>query len=247
MNPNTNADRILQDWLEEGPSELPVHVLGEISDRLDETPQRRPSWFPWITTGSDTMNRLLIPIAGLAAALVIAVGVYANVNGGPGLGAAPEPDGVLFTSERHGYTLVLPDEDWSVVEYPGAWLPGATFTESSGGVDSVFQTGASQTRYILFNSQEVAEGTSFEEWLVEHRTTLERAFPGCSVVDSEPIELGGQPATYDGWTCDTDDAGLVMAFHNGRAYEVRVFSLRGPQWDPRAVIDEWLPRFSFTD
>jgi hypothetical protein len=44
-----------------------------------------------------------------------------------------------------------------------------------------------------------------------------------------------------------DRLGEMVAFHDGRAYSLRVYGPSLPTWDPRTAIDEWLERFAFTD
>jgi hypothetical protein len=246
MNPDINVDRTLQAWLEEGPSEVPDRVLDEIAAQLDDTPQRKPSRFPRITRGSDTMNRLLIPLAGIAAALVIAVGVYAAVNGWPAVGE-PEPDEARFTSERHGYALVLP-EGWTVIDIPGTWRPGALFSEDGPGVDTVKRLDQGDQPYILFNSQPVDPGTGHQDWLEIHDPAVQVYFPGWPIVHTETGLMGGEPARFARYAGPGGSNAMeVTTVHGGRAYALRVFGPGGPQWDPRPVVDEWLSRFSFTD
>jgi hypothetical protein len=253
MNGTVDVDRTLQQWIEEGPSELPDRVLDEIAVQLDDTPQRRPSRRPWITTGSDTMNRLLIPVAGLAAALVVAVGAYAALNGAPSLGGPSEPDEVVFVSERYGYQLLLPDDTWQVIEIPGTWTSGRAFgtiEPDNRGADRIVKDMVLDDTFNLhINSQEVPDGTTLEEWLEANREALVRTFPGCLFIDAEPASLGGVPASYERFTCSSVGVrgAEVLALHEGRAYAFKVTGSSNIEWDARDMFEEWLPRFSFTD
>jgi hypothetical protein len=38
---------------------------------------------------------------------------------------------VLFVSERHGYSLLLPDDQWTVIERPGEWTAGTMGSQDS--------------------------------------------------------------------------------------------------------------------
>ncbi len=53
MTSQLDADRVLEDWLAQGPSQLPERAIHETIGRLDSVRQRKPSRLP----GSERMNR----------------------------------------------------------------------------------------------------------------------------------------------------------------------------------------------
>ena len=123
-----DVDQVLEDWLAEGPDRLPDRVVDATVAQLDDIKQRRPSWLP----GRIRINRLILPAAGVVVALLIGAAALTSFFRGPSVGAPP---GTPFTSERHGYTVILP-EGWSVEEQPGTWLPGDFFDAgTNSGVD----------------------------------------------------------------------------------------------------------------
>jgi hypothetical protein len=259
MNRPADVDRTLESWLAEGPSQLPNHVIDGIVRQLEETHQRKHWWLP----GRQQMNRMILAIGGVAAVAVLAlVALGLNFNQ-PGLGGVPipaaaptptvvptavptEPEGVLYTSERHGYSLLLPDESWTVAEMPGTWVLGMTFNQNGLGVDSVFADLSAPRTYILFNSQPVPSGTTLEQWSIDYDSANKRTWPECEVERSESAVLDGETARLNTYLCDTEYAVEVAALHGGRAYVIRVFG-DDPKLDPRATIDEWISRFRFTD
>lgn len=245
MSTNADVDRSLREWMEDGPSELPDRVLDQLVSQLDETTQRRPRQFPWITPGDEPMKRLFLPIAATALLLIAAVGVYANVNNERRLGGAPDTEPNRFVSERHGYALELPGESWRVIQFPGTWDVGTAFSEDTKGVDRAIDADATGGPFILLNSQAVPQGMTFDDWLDGHREAHMRAFPDCILADSEAVEMDGVDATYDLIACSFGPSAEVTAIHDGRAYVLRVFGPSSP-WDPQPVIDEWLGRISFT-
>ena len=87
MTRHLDVDRTLESWLAEGPSHLPDYVIDGIVRQLDEKNQRRWIWPP----RREQMNRMILAIGGVAAAVAlafVAVGLYFN---GPGVAAPPQP------------------------------------------------------------------------------------------------------------------------------------------------------------
>ena len=142
MNRQRDIDRVLEDWLAEGPSRMPDRLVSATVDQLDHFQQRKP-WLPW----SPTMNRLTTYAAALAAVLVVAVVAWSALGGqwGPASPPSPSPSPAApatqqptesFTSSRHGYTVRLPAGEWTVEERPGSWAIGEFFdANSDSGVD----------------------------------------------------------------------------------------------------------------
>jgi hypothetical protein len=259
MTRHFDVDRALEDWLAEGPSQLPDRAIEAIVRQLDQTQQRKHWWLP----GREPMNRMILTIGGVAAAIaltLVAFGMYFGLNtGAPGVGGAPsptptvqptvaptpvptEPDGVLYTSERHGYSLLLPDDSWKVVEKFGTWPLGTTFNEDGPGVDNVLRNDAASEAWILINSQPVPSGTTLEQWSIDYQSANERRWPECRVERTESAVLDGETARLT-HVCEINGAINVSALHGGRAYTIRVFGSDSN----RTIIDEWISRFRFTD
>jgi hypothetical protein len=82
MNQRSDIDRVLKVWMADGPSAIPDRVVDVIATRIAVQRQRRAWPFP----GRTTMTTQIKLIAGLAAALVVAVVGYNLLPGttGPG-------------------------------------------------------------------------------------------------------------------------------------------------------------------
>lgn len=258
MTSQLDADRALEDWLAQGPSQLPERVIQETIGRLDDVRQRKPSWLP----GSERMNRLVLSATAVAAAVVVAVVALGPLNGGPPVGGPP---GVAFTSERHGYTVVLPADSWYREERPGTWELGAFFdANSDSGVDyfedQVSTLGPPPTWYVYLASQDIPEGTDFDEWVALHDAATDRdarCFQQLGSYESRPLD--GETARIGTYRCEQFGEQLVpwttvqtLVAHRGRGYAIYVWPVAmGAQMPPVAEIqafaNDWLAGFSFND
>ena len=256
MSSQLDFDRVLEDWLTRGPSQLPERAIQETVGQLDQIPQQGRLRL----MGNERMQRLILSATGVAAALVFAVLAYASLTGGLQFGA---PSGIPFTSERHGYTVVLPDDSWTVEERPGSWDTTADFFDanSGDGVDYFEHLDADgePTTYVYLASQEIPIGTTFDEWVGLHDAANRRVVPCFGLqgdyeqrtVDGEAARLAIQNcADFNGegqWTTVQ-----ILLQHNGRAYAIYVWPAPGPGTGlPDSVLRDdaakWLSRFSFTD
>ena len=123
MTSEPDVDRVLEDWFAQGPSRLPDGSSVKPSNSSHHIKRRRYLLSP----GRERMARLLIAGTGLAAALIAAVVGFATLTGGTSIGG---PDGVTYISDRHGYSVFLPD-GWTVEERPGTWDNGESSTRTA--------------------------------------------------------------------------------------------------------------------
>ena len=219
------------------------------------------------------MNRMLLAVGGIAAVValtLVGAALFLGLgSGAPGVGGAPpspsptsppsptiaptaaptEQAGVLFTSERHDYSLLLPDDSWTVAELPGQWVLGETFSQEGEGSDSVFRAEDSPRPYIVFNSQRVPAGTTFEDWVADHEAAERRWFPTCAPQPAEAGVVDGETAVIRNYLCGGSERASEAAWlHGGRAYALRVFWPEGnASQDPRPTLEEWMSRFRFND
>jgi hypothetical protein len=257
MTGQIDVDRVLEDWLAEGPDRLPDRVVQSTVAHLDDIKQRKSSWLP----GSDRMYRLILPATGVAAALVIAAVALTSFFRGPSVGGPP---GTPFTSERHGYTIILP-EGWTVEERPGTWLLGDFFdANTDSGVDYFERRDRDQgPRLNLYlASQPIPSGMSFDEWAATHDDANEGEHPCFDLVATYPgVTIDGEPARQQAHHCETffgegDDGALTgiqtLVAYNGRGYAIYLWPTdTGVAMPPlstlRAEAQAWLARFTFTD
>ena len=258
MTSQLDADRVLEDWLAQGPSQLPERTIQETIGRLDDIRQRKPSWLP----GSERMNRLVLSAAGVAAAVIVAVVALGPLNGGPPVGGPP---GVAFVSERHGYTVVLPADRWYREERPGTWELGEFFdANSDSGVDyfedQVSSLGPPPTWYVYLASQDIPDGMGFDEWAATHDAATDGAQPCFQLLGSyERRPVAGETARIGTYRCEEFGEQLVpwttvqtLVAHRGRGYAIYVWPVEmGAQMPPvteiQAFADDWLAGFTFND
>jgi hypothetical protein len=257
MTRQLDVDRVLEDWLAEGPSRLPDRVIHETIGQLNDIKQRRLWWLP----GSERMTRIILPITGVAAALIVAVVALVSLYGGPNVGAPP---GVKFISDRHAYSVILPD-GWTVEEQAGTWALGAFFDATTGsGVDYFerrdLDLGARLNLYLA--SQTIPAGMSVDEWMATHDRANDREVPCFDLVETFPtVTVDGEPARQQAHHCETffgsgDDGALTgiqtLVTHNGRGYAIYVWPedtgvAMPPLATLRAEAQAWLARLTFND
>jgi hypothetical protein len=258
MTRQLDVDRVLEDWLAEGPSRFPERAVWQTIDRLDDIQQRRPSRLP----GSQRMHRFVVSAAGLAAALVVAVVALGSLDRSPRTGS---PTGVTFTSERHGYSVVLPENQWRREERPGVWVLGEFFDANSpSGVDYFERLDQTPLRtptfYVYLSSQPIPDGMTFDEWVTVHDAANAREMPCFGLVGAYAYRpVAGENGRIATQHCD-DFSGAgdawttvqTLVAHGGRGYAVYVWPVGiGPlmpaESELEAVAADWLARFSFSD
>jgi hypothetical protein len=170
----------------------------------------------------------------------------------------PSSEATAHVSIRHGYTVVLPDDQWSVREVPGEWKLGDTFDPRSSGVDYLVHQGAPAYRHDVFlNSQGYVGATrldSFHGWLSTYQAITASEFPHCTVTgdylgDYETGIIDGEEARIITAVCNGDRWAEAVWQRGARAYVLRVGeeSRSEVAIDPRDEIDAWLARISMTD
>jgi hypothetical protein len=246
MTRDTDLIGLIEGYLDdfEGHTPLPDATRDAIRARLPSTMQR-PAWWPgWRFLG---MNTAIKYVLGAAAAVLVAIVGLTVLNGG-NVGAAPEPTEFPdsgFTSERHHYALLFPDDSWLITEREGLWAPGTVFGEASQGIDVADRVGESQP-WILLASQPL--DVEPEAWLARYDSLLESSFPQCAVDSSENRTVDGEEARITRYGCDGGGDGVeATMFHGDRVYAVRVFDGDDQSYDPRPLLDEFLAVFRFRD
>ena len=258
MTRELDVDRVLEDWLAEGPSRLPDQAIEHTIDQLDHVRQRRPSWL----RGSIRMHRLALTATGSIAAVAIGVAALLSITGDRGVGGPDDPPGTPFTSQRHGYTVILPENEWTAEERLGTRELGDFFDANSiSGVDYFDRLDPDHgpALYVYLNSQSL-EGLTFEDWVATHdAATAERA--GCFELtgDYDSTVVDGEPARIAAHTCETwfgaeDGAWTTvqtLVAHGGRGYAIYLWPVDGgsaiPLEDLRAEAADWLSRIRFTN
>lgn len=258
MTSQLDADRVLEDWLAQGPSQPRSGPSTKRSADSTVSDSGGPRGF----RGVNEMNRLILSASAVAAAVIVAVVALGPLTDGPPVGGPP---GVAFISERHGYTVVLPADRWYREERPGTWELGEFFdANSDAGVDyfedQVSTLGPPPTWYVYLASQAIPEGVDFEAWVALHDAATDRdasCFQQSGSYERRPLD--GETARIGTYRCEQFGEQLVpwttvqtLVAHRGRGYAIYVWPVQtGSQMPPVAEIeaaaDDWLAGFSFND
>ena len=203
--------------------------------------------------------RLATNIAALASVLVAAVlGVSYLLGPGNLLGVV----GPLHVSERHGYAWRLPDQSWSVTEFPGEWEVGAFLDVESPGSD-YFETSELPPRKVLvyawLASQAIPASMSFDGWLYL-QDGVTAASASCFQLQGayEQVQVANETARFGVYYCPNFlDSGVgwatvqVLFAHEGRGYAIYFWPEQEPDTPPmeqvRSAALRWLSQFDFTD
>jgi hypothetical protein len=196
MTRHINVDRALEDWLAEGPSQLPDRAIDAIVRQLDKTQQRKHWWLP----GREQMNRTIFALGGAAAAVVVAVlalGLYYNQ---PGVGGQPT---ATATPSPTASPRPVPEEG-------GDLQPGTYVAEPLQG--------AGNGLTVTFT---VPEGW---KWIAGNVVYAERDGKNWGIQLEDITSLNGDPCDWSG-TADDVSVGttvedLVEALGAQTAYEV---------------------------
>lgn len=253
MTRQLDVDRLMEDWLAEGPDHLPDRAVEAIVGQLDTMKQRKPLRLP----GSERMHRLIYSVTGVAAGLAVAALALSAWLGGSNQPAGPP--GVLFESERHGYELLLPSDRWRVREHVGTWQIGDFFDPMSNGVDelepladdgSVDESG----NRVYLSSQPIPSWIDDAQWLESHDRARAREQP-CFELQGEYREafVDGEPARVGDYVCGAFDVPWpvveVVFTHAGRGYALYLMPYDTADGIPieqiRQEAANWLGRFSF--
>jgi hypothetical protein len=254
-----DIDRVLEDWLADGPSRFPDHAIRETIAGLDTVPQRGRVSLP----DPGRVLRSALSFGAVAAVLVVALVSFATLTGwADGFGAGG-PAGPTHTSERHRYTVVLPDDTWKVEEQGGSWELAEHFDAGSGaGMDSFEDLDASgePVLYVWIASQPIPSWMPFEDWVGAHdraNNTAQPCFQPIGPYEQWPVD--GEMSRTGTYRCDDFEGPAIpwmtvqtLVAHGGRGYAIYVWPADQGSEAP-SVSDleresaRWLARFSFTD
>ena len=238
MNAHSDLDRQLNDFLREGPDELPYQSFDAVRDRTEQTGQRvviGPWRFP-------EMNKIVTIGLG-AAAVVVAVFVGAQFFGSPsgGLGGAPEasvaeptptpepspspsasapPLTQSFTSTQHGISLSYP-EGWTARAATEPWTDRPGVPQSvHPGFDALLDPVLTDHLFLAITSQPIGDSTP-EDWIAGQMASDEVCAP------TEPIAVDGATGLIGGDGCDE-----AVVTTGGRGYRIQLLTSDD---DPAAV------------
>ena len=242
MTAHDDLDRQLNDFLRDGPSELPYQSFDAVRDRTEGTRQRVVIG-PWRLP---EMNKIVIIGLGAAAVVVLVfvgtqlfgtsrgVGSGASATAEPtateepspspsAAGPSPSPAPPLtesFTSTQHGISLSYP-EGWTAHAATGPWTDSTfplAFREAHA--DFLYDPTLEADLFLTFASQPIGDSTP-EDWMVAQMASDE----GCSATD--PIAVNGATGLIGAGDCN-----VAVVTTAGRGYWIQLYTSGD---DPLAV------------
>ena len=240
MTVQDRFDKMIDSWLMDGPNRLPEAAIDRIVTEIGRADPGRPSWLP----GRKTFSKLALTFA-VVAVLAIAVAGIAYLFGSGGIGG-----GTGYVSQRHSYSIRIPGK-WTVNQIPGSWEPGSVFDYLGEGSDQ-FVDPNDPAIVRLMNSQPVAAGITFDQWVADDDVIQGRWFTNCRYLTHEALTIAGEQARLRTADCTgthaaPPDVAELVVLHNGRAYAFRVLNdASGSVQDEKALLLDWLKTLRFT-
>jgi hypothetical protein len=256
MNPDFGLDRLdrrlAEHYATEAPRRAPDRVLATALAQIDTTRQRRPVIrVPWRFPAMNTYARLAV--AGVAAVVIGAVGLYAVWRGPFGPGSQPSPSPISSPSPRAGEQTATDFEyPFSYVLPPSGWEVGGGTRSMEFRVPASGGAGESAVGVILYAVTGVRENpcdrtspirrihTLFDaRYNLEALETLEMAADHPSSVSLQPaltMSLRAKPPTPDCrelWLWAEGDP--FTSIPHGRLVETTVVDMG----DGMFVIEVW--------
>jgi hypothetical protein len=200
MTRHFDIDRAIEEWLSDGPSQLPDRTIDGIVRQLDETKQRRPGWLPW----RPEMKRTFLALGGVTAAIVVVLvagAMFLGLGVNPlGFGGQPTP---TATPSPTASPRPVPEEGGDL--QPGTYVAAPV-------------QGAGNPLTVTFT---VPEGW---KWIGGNGVYAERGGKNLGIQLEDITSLNGDPCDWSG-TADDVSVGttvedLVEALGAQTAYEV---------------------------
>lgn len=238
MSTNSNFDRIAEAWLAEGPTQLADRVLDVALDEVHVTRQRRRLPAPW---RSDLMlSPLRLAAAAVIGALLVGA-IYFNLPRRNEVGgSSPTPTWKTFTSERFGYSVMLPGN--FVPQTTPDGLPSALFPGDQNEWADRFDAPVAHVPFLV-----IARATP------QHPMTLldvtiaydESLADGCDVTPLESVTVSGVAARLVSVSCLPYSWFDVTIEHDGHLYVLQWNAARASLDADRLTFDQVLNSFAF--
>ncbi len=257
MNDERRIERMLDDWLMRGPTELPDRVLDDALGLIDQTAQRRPLGMLRGRTMTDSV-KILIGAAAVFA-LVVAGGLLGRFVSGPVdrgfVGASPVPTASsaptaatsTFASALYRYQVDYPPA-WEVHDPLGDIVTFRITSAPNPGtlihVD-VADTTPRGGLYWPWGGTHPVTGADLASFAAAATEDLRRQ--GLEVVANRPTTLGGLPARQLEVTrVDFGEGEMPMTVVlSRRADRYQAVLMYGPFGAPE--FTNFLASFTFTD
>jgi len=254
MTWHTNTDLLVENWIAEGPSQLPDRVVQNILTQVEQAGPRAQFW----PAGSKQMNRTFLAV-GIAAALILLVssGAYfgwlPNLAAGdlpattppispttePTSGPLPTGGGALDVGKHYvdvggyRYTFTVPDPGWA--SYPvHDWNTDIIYDYSAVGVSFaglIDPTTRVYERACQWSGTESTPGPS----ALDFANAL-TGLPGFTTTSPNPVQIGDRWAEQVQLTVPTGIDARTCELGQYRSWDGR-FYYRGGQTDDVRIVD----------
>jgi hypothetical protein len=218
MNRQTDIDRLLRGWLDEGELTPPDGPVWAALERVETTRQRGA-----LRVSLEERVMRMQPLATVAAVAVMAIiglAIYFNLAGGPNVGdpdasSTPVP-GSTRTEDFAHPIAVVPPEGWTLLENQTSVvisrLEGNAVAEQIGVVDT-----SATLIWAGLDDGHVAWPDDLAAWLEDFPVRSDEEGPGSVdiVLDgTSQATVAGEPATViDATTAFTAEAGLEASIN----------------------------------
>ncbi len=241
MTAHNDLDRQLNDFLRDGPTELPYESFDAVRDRTEQTGQRVVIG-PWRLPEMNRIVTISLGAAAVVVALIVGAQLFGSPSGGTGDAPSQTPEASVaeptatpepspspisappltqsFTSTLHGFSVSYP-EGWTAQAAAEPWTE-STFARLFGDphADFLYDPTLTDHLFLTIASQPIGDSTP-EDWLAAQMASGE----GCPA--TEPIAVDGAAGLIG-----ADDCDVAVATTAGRGY---IIILNTSDDDPPAV------------
>jgi hypothetical protein len=226
MTAHHDLDQQLNDFLREGPEELPYESFDAVRDRTEQTGQRVVIG-PWRLPEMNKIVTIGLGAAAVVVALFIGAQLFGSPSGGVGSGATPTPEPTAtpepspspaaspppltqtFTSTVHGISVSYP-EGWTARAATEPWTDRPGVPEYlDPGFDVLYDPVLTDHLFLGIVSKPIGDSTP-ADWVAAHMA-------GCTT--TEPIAVDGATGLIGANDCDT-----VAVTSAGRGYQIALFA-----------------------
>lgn len=219
MSADSDVNRIVRTWLEDGVMVLPERVLDQVLDQVPSTRQERRGFAAWRNPSVNNVIKLAIAAAAVVAVVVAGLNLVPGSNSGIGGTPSPAPSGATSPTPSEAaspaavridmYPAGFEERTFSVLRPPG-WYTCCAGT-SGPGFSLIRNTTAPPTGMSVYF---YAPRTTYSDPCqqtpasppigpnVDDLVQALRDVPNVSTTEPVAATFGGLPATYLEMTTD---------------------------------------------
>jgi hypothetical protein len=207
MNRQRDFDDVVTSWMDDGPEAAPDRFVWAALEQVDRAPQR--SAWRVALENMPMYTKLAIPIAGVAAVLIVAVFVFGGLNGPTQVADPPSPEATPAPTPSPAACGVTPSSDGGIHVVWCSTGENATVVDFSMDAPTTWADQAftrAESVYLRPEEGGVIAFSRFgpdtiDEWLAQLEG--EEAF---QLTDPEAITVGGMDAfVFDARLADGAD------------------------------------------